>query len=127
MKYHKKHHEMITEIADRLIYAGYQVKVNYLLKPRYQIKGEIDVLSVDIDSKILGLVEVKTHYSIKNYNKAREQLKREDELLRNYYGFNSFLIAKFYYSNEFKEAYGNTRARKALEGIIFKESFRKKS
>lgn len=117
----KKHSEMIDEITNRLICAGYQTKKNFLLKPNHSVRGEIDVLSIDIDSKIIGIVEVKTHYSIKNYNKARKQLKREDKLLRQHYGFNPYNIAKFYYSNEFKEAFGSIRARKALEGIILKE------
>ena len=96
------HDIMIGELADKFIDAGYQVRKN-LEYSFNRYKGEIDLLALDLESKVVIAVEVKTHHRPKGYLKAQKQLYRHEKVLRKNLGFKVYNIYKLYYSNERQE------------------------
>ena len=96
-----KHQEMIDDIAARCQSAGYQTLTNFEYKTR-KLQGEIDVLVIDMEHKLLGIVEVKTYFKRKNYLKATDQLNKDEKAAKKYLGFRLYDICKVYYSNTLK-------------------------
>jgi len=97
-----KHNEMIDDMANKFIDAGYQVR-KYLEYSFRRYKGEIDLLALDLESKVAIAIEVKTHHRPKGYLKAQKQLYRHEKVLRKNLGFKVYNIYKLYYSNEKQE------------------------
>ena len=93
---------MIDDLADKFIDAGYQVRKNLEYSfSRY--KGEIDVLALDLESKVVIAIEIKTHHKRKGYLKAQKQLHRHEKVLKKNLGFKVYDIYKMYYSKEKQE------------------------
>ena len=94
------HNEMVDDIAHKFIDAGYQVKKNF--EYSFKNKGEIDVMALDLEKRVVIMVEVKTHHKPKQYAKAIKQLERHKKASRNL-GFGIYNIYKLYVSNEKEE------------------------
>ena len=96
------HDIMIGELADKFIDAGYQVRKN-LEYSFNRYKGEIDLLALDLESRVVIAIEIKTHHKRKGYLKALKQLNRHEKVLKKNLGFKVYNIYKLYYSNEKQE------------------------
>ena len=96
------HDIMIGELADKFIDAGYQVRKN-LEYSFNRYKGEIDLLALDLESKVAIAIEVKTHHRPKGYLKAISQLYKSEKALKSLLEIKLDKVYKVYHSNEIQE------------------------
>jgi hypothetical protein len=85
------HEDLVSIIARHYRHNGFSTFPHYIYP-----KGEIDVLVIDYPKKIVGLVEVKTHYSDRMYGRTLGQLDRAEGFLRR----RGYTFIKLFYSNE---------------------------
>ncbi len=95
------HQEIVNNLAHLFIDAGYQVKKNFDYSFT-RFKGEIDVMALDLDERVVILCEVKSHHTTQQYRKAIKQLEKHQKVSKNL-GFKNWNVYKLYISYEREE------------------------